>query len=617
MTRFCPVCGTHSEADFCAKDGTATVVQRTLLPADLDYSPGRVVQGRYRIVDRIGRGGFGAVYSAIHTGTGQDVALKLLHVDLSSDNIEIVRRFWQEAQITARLRSAHTVRVFDVGQTEEGAFYLTMEHLHGVTLAAVLDDLARRGTTMHQREALRIAIEICRSLQEAHRAGLVHRDLKPGNVMLVRHDDEAEAQAKVLDFGIARRADSSLTGQGAALGTPAYMSPEQCRGLDVDGRSDLYALGVILFRCVAGRTPYVDENPLTVMFQHTIAAIPDPRTWAKQSVSDEVAALIRRALAKDPNERFADAKELREALETLRAMTPTEEHETLIVLPATADRGREIVAAAPTVAAIAALDAGAAVSAEAAVAVSDPQRIVPADDAVQAKLATGRVALPDGPQAPAPVDAAGAAALSASPAFWAAAIAGVVAVAVATATLWPSAPRGTADGAGATIEAVDIVSTPSPQDQHDAAAGEDDAVPRAGDDAAQDDAAQDDAAQDDAAQDDAAQDDATQVEDTTAAPRPASTPSPGGKSSPSAKPGAASGKTRPFALDDEPKAAPARPGSAATPAAKDASGGQPETATKPAAVAPKAGSGPDRPIATTTPAPAPTVKRPERPVPLD
>ncbi|MBM4345932.1 MAG: serine/threonine protein kinase, partial [Deltaproteobacteria bacterium] len=319
--RYCPVCGDAVAARFCPTDGTVTVVRRALKPGDLDYHAGRVVDGRYRVGQRLGHGGFGAVYAAAHTGTGQHVALKVLNVALSSDNAPIVRRFWQEAQVTSRLRHANTVRVFDVGQTEEGAFFLAMELLQGRTLQTRLDD---EGPT-DEDTAVFIGIEVLKSLNEAHAAGLVHRDLKPANLMLCPGDAPDRPLVKVLDFGIARTADSSLTKTGAALGTPAYMSPEQCRGIPVDGRSDLYALGALLFRCVADRPPFVDENPLTVLFQHADTPPPDVGAVAPQALSPEFCAVVARALAKDPAQRFADAKAMRDALEAPRtAVLPSE-----------------------------------------------------------------------------------------------------------------------------------------------------------------------------------------------------------------------------------------------------------------------------------------------------
>lgn len=313
-SRFCPVCGLAAPERFCPNDGTATVRRVRVDPRQLDYRPGHVVDGRYRLTRRIGHGGFGSVFAAVHTGTGQEVALKVLSVDLASDNLPIVRRFWQEAKITSALRHANTVRVFDVGQTEEGAFYLAMELLRGKTLADLLDERAALGQALSEAETCRVGIEACKSLTEAHRAGLVHRDLKPGNIMICDGDDGA-SQVKVLDFGIARTADSSLTGQGSTLGTPAYMSPEQCRGLPVDGRSDVYALAALLFRCVSSQPPFVDENPLAVLFHQVETPTPDVRDFALCPVTPRFAACLAKALAKRPHERFADAPALREELE--------------------------------------------------------------------------------------------------------------------------------------------------------------------------------------------------------------------------------------------------------------------------------------------------------------
>ncbi len=354
-TRYCPVCGHAVTARFCPTDGTATVLRRVLAPGDLDYPPGRVVDGRYRIGQRLGHGGFGAVYAAAHTGTGQPVALKVLNVALSADNAAIVRRFWQEAQVTARLRHANTVRVFDVGQTEEGAFYLTMELLEGKTLQQRLDDEG----PLQEDAAVRLGIEVLKSLQEAHAAGLVHRDLKPANLMLCAGDTPDQPVVKVVDFGIARTADSSLTKTGAALGTPAYMSPEQCRGLPVDGRSDLYALGALLFRCVADRPPFVDENPLTVLFQHADTPPPDLAALAPQCLSPEFCAVVSRALAKDPADRYADAKAMREALEAPRSAVlpsamPTRASSSSRIATATVLQALPAVVTAPTAAPIAA-----------------------------------------------------------------------------------------------------------------------------------------------------------------------------------------------------------------------------------------------------------------------
>ena len=295
----------------------ATLVRAVLHGDALSVQPGDLVAGRYRVLGLLGRGGYGAVYSAAHTGTQQQVALKMM---LGGDGDEHeVRRFYREAQVTASLRHPNTVRVFDVGQTDSGALFIAMELLAGPTL----EDVLRTRRIITQDELVDIAIPILRSLGEAHAKGLVHRDLKPANIMLSRidgADDETETTiVKVLDFGIARPQESSLTGQGTALGTPAYMSPEQCQGTDIDGRSDLYSLGVILYRGVCGTPPFADRNAMTVMFKHLNRA-PEPlESAAKTPLSDDFAAVIATALAKNPDDRFGGAGAMRRSLELVRA----------------------------------------------------------------------------------------------------------------------------------------------------------------------------------------------------------------------------------------------------------------------------------------------------------
>lgn len=281
------------------------------------YKPGDVVAGRYRVRGVLGKGGFGAVYSGEHLGTHQVVAIKMLAVDPREVDDNIKRRFLQEARITASLGHPNTVRVFDVGQAEDGPLFLVMELLRGPTLEQVLRRQEERGEVMTDLQAIDLAIPILRSLAEAHEAGLVHRDLKPANVMLavVSGDDPV---AKVLDFGLARASDSSITGEGKSLGTPAYMSPEQCQGGEVDGRSDLYALGVMLFRCLAGRLPFVAPKPLALMYMHANEPPPDLAELAPRAVHPGLCAAILRSLAKTREARFAHAQEMREVLEVLR-----------------------------------------------------------------------------------------------------------------------------------------------------------------------------------------------------------------------------------------------------------------------------------------------------------
>lgn len=319
--KFRPSCGIHTDQPYCPADGTATVYRARLVTDATDLRAGDVIDGRYRVTGVLGRGGFGAVYAAEHTGTGQAVALKLLLGDPDRVDGGEVRRFHREARITAALRHAHTVRVFDVGRTAAGAPYQVMERLNGPTLERLLKDRAAQGAGLTEAETLDLGIAVLKSLSEAHGQGLVHRDLKPANLMLTNVD--GEQVVKVLDFGIARPQESSLTGTGRTLGTPAYMSPEQCRGEALDGRSDLYALGIVLFRCLAGRTPFWADSSVALVYKQIAEAPPDLRAAARMPVSDGLADCVMRAFAKDPAERFATARDMRHALEAVqRGETP-------------------------------------------------------------------------------------------------------------------------------------------------------------------------------------------------------------------------------------------------------------------------------------------------------
>jgi len=282
---------------------------------------GEVVQSRYRIIALLGAGGFGAVYRARHLQMDTDVALKILHAEHCRDP-RAVKRFELEAKRSAMLKHANTIRVFDYGPTERGEFFIAMELLEGRSLAAVL----RREGVIAPGRALHILSQVLRSLDEAHLAGLVHRDLKPDNIYLVTVGRERDF-VKVLDFGIAKaaRQDAGMTTVGTIIGTPTYMSPEQCRGLDLDGRSDLYALGCIAFEMLCGRTPFVAKDTLGYLLAHTQDAPPDPRDLAgpERPIPVGLVAWIGRLLRKDPAARYPDAMSALDALATALAGEPT------------------------------------------------------------------------------------------------------------------------------------------------------------------------------------------------------------------------------------------------------------------------------------------------------
>jgi len=280
------------------------------------WQPGDIIGGRFRLTGTVGRGAMGAVYAGEHVETGQRVAIKCMLVSDEAGE-EFVRRFSQEARVMAGLKSPNTIRIYDFGRAADGALYMAMELLTGVPLDKHIRELQRKGESMDERAVLEVGVQILRSLGEAHHQGLVHRDMKPGNVFLT-DDGSGEVLVKVLDFGIARVADSSLTNAGKVLGTPAYMSPEQWEGERIDARSDLYSVGCILYCCATGQPPYqAGENMLSLMKKHCCDPIPDAREIAKSELSDGFVHVLRMAMAKQAQNRFADARAMREALQAV------------------------------------------------------------------------------------------------------------------------------------------------------------------------------------------------------------------------------------------------------------------------------------------------------------
>jgi len=281
---------------------------------------GLVIDGRYKIIELIGRGGMGSVYRAEHVGIGRQVALKLLHPTLVQ-NPDVVRRFEREAAAVGRIEHPNCVDVSDFGRLEDGSLYLVMEYLEGKSLGDVLAEETR----VPIDRALRITRHVVRGLGHAHKAGIVHRDIKPENVLLCQVGDDPDF-AKILDFGIAKlighQADEGvkLTQAGVAFGTPVYMSPEQAVGNPVDGRADLYGATVVLFEMITGRPPFFSEDRLEVLSMHTTRPVPILAERAPElSIPADVEQLIMRGLAKRPDERYADADEYLAAIDVVLA----------------------------------------------------------------------------------------------------------------------------------------------------------------------------------------------------------------------------------------------------------------------------------------------------------
>ena len=279
------------------------------MTAQLD--PGVLVDGRYRLVCRLGSGGMADVWCADDQELGRRVALKVLHRRFAEDP-QFVERFRREASHAAGLQHPNVVAVFDRGEWD-GAGYIAMEHVEGPTLK----EIVRERGALAPELAADLVLQVLRAAACAHRHGLVHRDLKPQNVIL-----DEEGRVKVTDFGIARAGASEMTETGAVLGTAHYLSPEQAQGRPVDARSDLYSIGVMLYELLTGRVPFDAESPVSIAVRHVSEPPVRPREL-NPGVPPALEAVTLRALAKAPEERFEDADAFAAALQTALA-EPTE-----------------------------------------------------------------------------------------------------------------------------------------------------------------------------------------------------------------------------------------------------------------------------------------------------
>lgn len=288
-----------------------------------------VLGDRYELVEKLGQGGMGTVHRGTDRQLRRTVAVKLLSSELAHDP-QSRARFRREAQAVAALNHPAVATIHDVGEEShpDGPRpYLVMEYVQGTTLAEVL-----LGGPLPLADAIDTACAVLDALRHSHERGIVHRDVKPSNIMLT-----GPGTVKVLDFGIAKaftEAATRITGSGAAIGTPAYLSPEQINGAEVDDRADLYAMGCLLHELLTGQTPFRGETPFAVMHQHLYAE-PEPVSRLRPQVPPTVEAVILRALRKDPAERFADAGEMRAALAdaVARSAMPTVRATTLPPVP--------------------------------------------------------------------------------------------------------------------------------------------------------------------------------------------------------------------------------------------------------------------------------------------
>ena len=273
-------------------------------------APGRVLAGRYEIREVLGSGGMGVVYRAFDRELQEVLAIKTLRPELVRADGTSLERFKQEIRLARKISHRNVLRTHDLGETE-GTYYITMEYAEGTSLT----ELIRKRGRLPVSVALTIGKQLCRALEAAHGEGVVHRDIKPQNLMI-----DPSGFLKVMDFGIARLAedarqqDRGLTAAGTMIGTPDYMSPEQLMGQPVDGRSDLYAVGAVLFECLTGRTVFLEPTVTATIAAHLQDPPVDPRSLNPE-IPEPLARVILRALAKERNDRYASAAEMYEALE--------------------------------------------------------------------------------------------------------------------------------------------------------------------------------------------------------------------------------------------------------------------------------------------------------------
>ncbi len=296
-----------------------------------DIRLGETLVGRYRIEKLIGKGGMGRVYLATQFPLNRAVAVKILSPEFQRKDPQFVRRFFLEAATAARLNHPNTITVYDYGETERGELFIAMEYLKGRPLSRVIS----ADGSFNAERTIHISMQIIRALREAHAKGIIHRDLKPGNIMLLDEGDDADF-AKVLDFGLVKLfntgADNAvfqalqnhdegaeLTRAGMFLGSPKYMSPEQIQGHDLDPRTDIYSLGVIMYQMLAGRVPFRGTSSVEIIYKHVNQAVPAIHELNPEAdAAPELEMIVQRTLAKDRNDRYASMSDLLAAMKDVR-----------------------------------------------------------------------------------------------------------------------------------------------------------------------------------------------------------------------------------------------------------------------------------------------------------